>query len=92
MEPMTTTAIVLIAIIGITATCVMRIVIREAHVGLLYRNGRFVQELAPGRHFVWRAGASCEGCTAVESSIERTRKACRPRSRSTTSQTTLAPS
>ena len=44
----------------IAAICVRRIVVRESHVSLLHRNGRFVRELAPGRYFVWRPGTTCE--------------------------------
>jgi len=60
MEPVTTTAIVLIGIVVIATACVRRIVVCESHVGLLYRNGRFKRELTPGRHFVWRPGTRCE--------------------------------
>src|SRR6476619_5656435 len=39
-----------------------------------------------------RGGGICAGCTAVDSSMETTRKACRPRARCSTSTTTRAPS
>lgn len=60
METMIVVAAVSAAAVAIGASCVRRIVVREMRVGLLYRNGLFKRELAPGRHFVWRPGTSCE--------------------------------
>ena len=39
-----------------------------------------------------RGGGICAGCTAVDSSMDRMRNACRPRGRCSTSTTTRAPS
>ncbi|RMF79069.1 MAG: slipin family protein [Planctomycetota bacterium] len=39
---------------------VKRIIVREAHVGLLYRNGVLRRELEPGRYFVPRWGTQCD--------------------------------
>jgi len=39
---------------------VARIVIKETHIGLVYRHGRYKSQVGPGLHHTWKPGASWE--------------------------------
>ncbi len=52
--------IAVLGIVVVARVCISKVMVRESHVGLLYRNGRLTRELAPGGHFVWRFGTACE--------------------------------